>query len=60
VLIVDDHRDVRQTLRAGLETLGQGIQVTDVPSGEEAILVLSRQPNLLVADVRLPGITSLN
>jgi CheY-like chemotaxis protein len=43
-----------------LETLGAGISVTDVPSGEEAILVISRQPvELLISDVRLPGISGL-
>jgi CheY-like chemotaxis protein len=60
VLVVDDHRDARRMLRAGLDTLGQDIKVLDVPSGEEAILVLSRQPvDLLVADVLLPGISGL-
>lgn len=60
VLIVDDQRDVRRMLRAGIETLGENIQVTDVPSGEEAILVISRQPvDLLVVDVILPGISGL-
>lgn len=60
VLIVDDQRDVRRMLRAALETLSQDLKVTDVPSGEEAILVISRQPvDLLIADVRLPGITGL-
>lgn len=60
VLLVDDHRDARRMLRAGLETLGQDVKVIDVPSGEEAILVFSRQPiDLLIADVRLPGISGL-
>lgn len=60
VLIVDDQSDVRRVLRAALETLGQGIQVIDVPSGEEALLVTDRQAiDVLVADVRLPGISGL-
>jgi two-component system response regulator (stage 0 sporulation protein F) len=61
VLIVDDQRHIRMVLRAGLQTLlGDDVQVTDVPSGEEAILVISRHPiDLLVADVRLPGISGL-
>lgn len=60
ILIVDDHRDIRRLLRASIETLGSHVQVVDVPSGEEAILVNSRQPfNLLVTDVRLPGISGL-
>lgn len=60
VLLVDDQREIRYVLRSGLQTLGQDIQVIDVPSGEEAILLLSRQPiNLLITDVRLPGINGL-
>jgi len=47
-------------LRAGLETLSPGIKVLDVPSGEEAMLVISRQPvDVMVVDVRLPGISGL-
>jgi FixJ family two-component response regulator len=38
----------------------QDISVVDVPSGEEAILVISQQIiHLLIADVRLPGISGL-
>lgn len=60
ILIVDDQSDVRRVLRAGLETLGRDIKITDVPSGEEAILVVTRQPvDLLIADIRLPGISGL-
>ena len=60
VLVVDDQRDIRRVLRAGLETLGLDLQVIDVPSGEEALLVLSNQPvDVLVTDVRLPGISGL-
>ena len=60
ILIVDDQHDVRRMLRAGLETLGSGVRVDDVPSGEEGMLLISRSPvDLLVADVRLPGISGL-
>ena len=60
VLVVDDQRDSRLVLRASLETLGEEVKVIDVPSGEEAILITSRQPiDLLVTDVRLPGISGL-
>jgi CheY-like chemotaxis protein len=60
VLIVDDHRDVRRVLRDGIQTLDADIDIIDVPSGEEAILVISRQPiDLIIVDIRLPGITGL-
>jgi len=59
-MIVDDHHDARRVFRAGLESLSAGLQITDVPSGEEAILVNSRQPfDLLIVDIRLPGISGL-
>jgi CheY-like chemotaxis protein len=60
ILIVDDHTEVRRMLRAGLETLGSNIKVIDVLSGEEAMLVISRQPvDVMIIDVRLPGISGL-
>lgn len=60
ILIVDDQRDIRRLLRAGLESLGPEYHVLDVPSGEEAILEISRGTiDLLVTDVRLAGITGL-
>lgn len=60
VLIVDDQRDIRRVLRAALESSGYDLTVYDVPSGEEAILVIARHPmDLLIADVRLPGISGL-
>jgi CheY-like chemotaxis protein len=60
ILLVDDQKEVRSMLRSGLETLRAPVQVVDVPSAEEALLVLSRQPvSLLITDVRLAGITGL-
>jgi CheY-like chemotaxis protein len=60
VLIVDDQVDVRRVLRAGLEMLGREIKITDVPSAEEALLVLTRQPvDLLITDIYLAGISGL-
>ncbi len=60
ILIVDDQHEVRRMLSTSLRTLGPEIEVVDVPSGEEALLVASRRPvDLLVSDVRLPGISGL-
>ncbi len=60
VLVVDDQRDIRRVLRAGLETIGLDLQIIDVPSGEEALLVLSNhQIDVLITDIRLPGISGL-
>lgn len=60
ILIVDDQRDVRRVLSAGLQTLGQQMEVVEVPSAEEALLIAPRRSyDLIVTDVRLPGMSGL-
>ncbi len=47
-------------LTTGVETLGSDFSVHAVPSGEEAVLEIAMQKfELLVTDVRLPGISGL-
>src|SRR3990172_7401021 len=61
ILLVDDHREITRMLRTALETLGRGYTIVDVPSGEEAVLEIGRGGiDLLIADVRLPGISGLD
>jgi len=59
VLIVDDQRDVRRILSSWLATLPLKIEVVDVPSAEEAMLVAHSAYDLIISDVRLPGISGL-
>jgi two-component system, response regulator, stage 0 sporulation protein F len=60
VLVVDDQHEVRRVLTTGIRTLGENLEVIDVPSGEEAHLEAIRHPiDLLVVDMRLPGITGI-
>lgn len=60
ILIVDDQKDVSRLLRSALETIEQGLIVSEAPSGEEAVLEASRNKvDLLIADYRLPGITGV-
>ncbi|MCX6067750.1 MAG: response regulator [Chloroflexi bacterium] len=60
VLIVDDQKDVSRLLRSALETIEQGLKVSEAPSGEEAILEAGRtKVDLLIADFRLPGINGV-
>lgn len=60
ILIVEDQSEVRRMLVAWLETVEGEIEVLDAPSGEEAMLLSNRKPvDLLIADVRLAGITGL-
>jgi CheY-like chemotaxis protein len=61
VLIVDDSLDVRRMLGASLKTLGKEFDVLEVPSGEEALLIgTTLQLDLVVSDVRLPGMSGLD
>ena len=60
ILIVDDQKDVSRLLRSALETIEQGLDVVEAPSGEEAILEATRNKvDLLISDFRLPGITGV-
>jgi len=60
ILIVDDQREVSRLLKSALETVEQGLDVAEAPSGEEALLdARRRQVDLLVADFRLPGMTGV-
>lgn len=60
VLIVDDHKEAARLLRSHLENLNGDLSMEDVLSGEEALLEIGRgQVDLLIADVRLPGISGI-
>jgi CheY-like chemotaxis protein len=60
ILLVDDEREVSRMLRSSIELSGWECVVVDVPSGEDALRELGRGPvDLLVADVRLPGISGI-
>lgn len=60
VLIVDDQRREAWNMRAGIESLAPEFRVHNVMSGEEALLEARLQPfDLLISEVRLPGITGL-
>jgi DNA-binding response OmpR family regulator len=55
VLIVDDDRALRKLLRAYLEQ--ESISVLEAGSGEDALAAIAQAPpNLVLLDVRLPGI----
>lgn len=61
VLIADDAMDFGRMVQAGLTTLDPALKITLVPSAEEALLETSRvSPDLLVADMRLPGMSGLD
>ncbi len=54
VLVVDDEPDIRLLVRLMLETAGH--EVTEAATGEAALAaVAERRPDLLLLDIRLPG-----
>jgi DNA-binding NtrC family response regulator len=59
VLVVDDERNIRRTLRMVLE--GEGATVVDAASAEEALEVLGERGDVevLVIDVKLPGLSGI-
>jgi CheY-like chemotaxis protein len=60
ILIVESQRSLRRTMRGWLEKLGYSLEILEVSSGEEALLVLARHAvDLLISDVRLVGISGL-
>jgi CheY-like chemotaxis protein len=60
VLIVDDQPRARQSLRALLSTWPPAAEIREAGDGQEAIqLVQERQPDIVLMDVRMPGMDGL-
>ncbi|HEY7725541.1 MAG TPA: sigma-54 dependent transcriptional regulator [Anaeromyxobacteraceae bacterium] len=58
LLIVDDERNIRRTLRMVLEP--EGYEVREAETAEEALALLEAEPlDLALVDVRLPGMDGL-
>jgi two-component system nitrogen regulation response regulator NtrX len=58
VLVVDDEKNIRRTLRMVLE--GDGLEVRDVERAEDALQVLAEEPiDAVVTDIRLPGMSGI-
>lgn len=60
ILIVDDHDQVRQSLRAWLEILLPDYEIAEATSGEEAVTLVTRKPPaLIIMDISLPGMNGI-
>jgi len=58
ILVVDDEKNIRRTLRMVLET--EGYAVTEAETAEQALGILEAEPvDLGIFDVRLPGMDGL-
>ncbi len=59
ILVVDDERAVRESLRRALELEGYGVELAE--DGEEALrrLELEPSPDVVVLDVLMPGVDGL-
>ena len=58
ILIVDDEKNIRRTF--GMVLTGEGFEVTEAESGEEALAAVTAvAPDLMILDVKLPGIDGL-
>ncbi|WP_027856605.1 response regulator transcription factor [Marinobacterium jannaschii] len=60
ILIVDDHAVVRQGYASLLSVMLQDCEVLEAASGEEACQLYSQQqPDLVVLDINMPGISGI-
>jgi DNA-binding NtrC family response regulator len=58
ILVVDDEKNIRRTLRMVLE--GEGLDVRDAERAEDAVAILADEPvDVLVTDIRLPGMSGI-
>ena len=61
ITIVDDAPDIGRVLQTLMLTITKDLSINVVPSAEEAMLYSGRHPiDLLVTDIRLPGISGLD
>jgi DNA-binding NarL/FixJ family response regulator len=60
ILIVEDHKGVRQSLREWLELSFPRYQLLEATSGEEAVLMAeAMSPCLVIMDIGLPGMNGI-
>ncbi len=58
LLIVDDEKNIRRTLQMILS--GEGYEVSDCPSAEEALKMIQEDPpDMVLLDIKLPGMDGM-
>jgi len=59
ILVVDDEKNIRRTLRMVLK--GEGLTLCDAETAEAAFAILEDEPiDVLVTDIRLPGMSGID
>jgi DNA-binding NarL/FixJ family response regulator len=60
ILIVEDHKGIRSSLRQWLSTVFQDFMIRDASTGEDAVeLCKEIKPDVIVMDIKLPGINGI-
>ena len=60
ILIIDDHKNFRETLRSFIENQFKDIEIKEAATGEEGVAVaINEKPDVSLIDVRLPGIDGI-
>ena len=57
ILMVDDEEEIRHVVRVLLES--EGFTVTEAASGEEALARFTPDMDLVILDVKMPGIWAI-
>jgi len=60
IMVVDDNPDVLISIKEGLTTLDENIEVIPVENGEECLKLLEERrikPDLIILDIMLPGMS---
>ena len=53
ILVVDDEKDIRNIITYNLEK--EGMRFIEASNGDEALLLLKKNPSLIILDVMMPG-----
>ena len=60
VLIVEDHKDFRETVKNFLEGQNLDLQISEADSGEMGIgIAVKEKPDIILMDIRLPDMNGL-
>ena len=53
ILVVDDEKDIRNIITYNLEK--EGMRFIEASNGDEALILLNKNPSLIILDVMMPG-----